>query len=96
MELNFEGTWILRNKKIKRIKKLPKEGKLFSGNYYREDKEGPEVEDLFWDDNGNACEGTESIYTYYKENNTLQFNRSPEYDLMERISSKFSKENASV
>lgn len=91
--LNFEGTWLLRNGKKKTIKKLPKEGKLYEGNYYREAKEGPEVEDLFWDGEGNAFEGLTNFYKYYDdEKDGRHYNRNMEFDLMERISSKFSKE----
>lgn len=96
VEINFEGTWLLRNRSTKKVIKLKKDGKLYSGNYYREDKEGQDVEDIFWDDNGDAFEGKESFYQYYKENNDIQYNRNSEYDLMERLSSKFSKENIKV
>lgn len=80
--MNFEGRWLARNGEEFLIARLERAGEMCN--------EGDEIytcverPDLRWDRNGDAIREEKSVYKYYE----TQWNRAPEYDLMERTSEK--------
>jgi hypothetical protein len=80
--MSFEGRWICQNGEQYTLHKLDRPG----GMHLRDDDiyKSADRADLRWDRAGNGFREEPSIYKYYE----TQWNRAPEFDLVERISEK--------
>lgn len=80
--MNFTGKWLTKNGETYVLQIVDRPGGLYASGdeIYRTETR----DDLRWDSAGNATREETSVYKYYE----TQWNRAPEFDLMERISEK--------